>query len=110
MGVSAWMLGAETDVAGVGRLLPVLRVAVLEAAEMDADHEPVPFVGRSQRDDVLRSISYLADLLARAAAAVRCSPREIAERAIERLPAMPPRVIAEPAPLALIIPLRRVTE
>jgi hypothetical protein len=109
MGVSAWMLGAETDVAGVGRLLPALRIAVLEAAGMDAAHEPVPFVGRSQRDDVLRSVSYLADLLARAAAATDCTPIEIAERAIERLEVAPPLAAEVPVPLARIIPLRRTT-
>ena len=110
MGVSAWMLRAETDVAGVSRLLPALRAAVLDAAGMDATHEPVPFVGRSHRDDVLRSVAYLADLLERAAAAASCSAIEIAERAIDRLP-RPPAPTAHEAPvapvLAKIIPIRR---
>jgi hypothetical protein len=106
------MLRAETDVTGVGRLLPALRAAVLDAAGMDAAHEPVPFVGRSPRDDVLRSVAYLADLLERAAAALVCTPLEVAERAIERLGQLPSNPVAEaavpPPVLAKIIPLRRV--
>jgi hypothetical protein len=104
------MLRTETDVAGVRRLLPALRTAVLEAAGMDPAHEPVPFVGRSLRDDVLRSVAYLADLLARAASIARCTPHEIAERAIEQLPAAPARneapELEPPVELAKIIPLR----
>jgi predicted dinucleotide-utilizing enzyme len=104
-GVSAWMLSTQTDVAGVRGLLPALRAAVLEAAGMDAAHEPVPFVGRSHRDDVVRSVGYLAELLARAAAAAGCEPTEIAERAIGRLEVT--EVRPEPVQeLARIIPLR----
>jgi hypothetical protein len=104
------MFRTQTDIFGVLDLLAPLREAVLVAAGMDAAREPVPFVGRSPRDDVLCAVSYLGALLERAARAAGCTSDEIAERAIDGLSSakyLAPQRPAEPtAELATIIPLR----
>lgn len=110
-GVSAWMFGRDTDVFAVLELLGALRTAVLEAAEMDAAHEPIPLTGRSPREDVLGSVAYLGQLLERAAHVATCTRGELAERAIVRLTERSPLLThAAPAQdevaLAPIIPLR----
>jgi hypothetical protein len=110
-GMSAWMFRTNTDLFAALGLLASLRVAVLEAAGMDPRREPIPFVGRSPRDDVLGSVAYLGELLERAARVAKCTRSELAERAIIRLAELAPHLaVAVPveteAPLAPIIPLR----
>ncbi len=108
LGLSAWMFRNQTDLYGVHSMLPALRAAVLEAAEIDPAHEPVPFVGRSLRDDVLSSVAYLGELLERAAAGTGCSADELAERAIARIGELRPASTGREDDEALgqIIPLR----
>jgi hypothetical protein len=113
-GVSAWMFGTNTDAFGVLGLLAALRRAVVEAAGMDATREPIPLIGRSPRDDVLRSVAYLGDLLERAARVARCTRGELAERAIARLAETSPHLTLPSEPvdevrLAPVIPLRAST-
>jgi hypothetical protein len=105
------MFRSQTDIFGVLDLLGALRRAVLDAAGMDAAHEPVPLVGRSPRNDVLRSVAYLSGLLQRAASVARCTAEELAERALDRLAEIDPQALADVDPvgtteLAVIIPLR----
>lgn len=102
------MFRNQTDLYGVRSMLPALRAAVLEAAGMDPTHEPVPFVGRSPRDDVLSSVAYLSELLERAASIAHCGADELAERAIELMTELQPASTErdDDRELARIIPLR----
>jgi len=68
-------------------LLLDIRQRVLEASGLDAATEPVPFVGRSLKLDVVNLVAYVGDLLRRGAAAAGCAPRALATRVMADLPA-----------------------
>jgi hypothetical protein len=68
-----------------GRLLFVRELIILVCG-LDAATEPVPLVGRSPRSDVLNLVSYVGDLLRRAAAASGQSVQRVAARVAEELP------------------------
>jgi hypothetical protein len=108
------MFETQTDVWEVMGLLGALRAAVLDAAGMDVAREPIPLVGRSPREDVLSSVTYLGGLVERASSVARCTAEELAERAIERLTQTSPHLTADArhedhddtTAMATIIPLR----
>jgi len=67
LGVSLWLRTSGTPLLEArGRLLH-LRELIIEVCGLDPATEPVPFVGRSPRNDVLNLVGYLGDLLRRAA-------------------------------------------
>ena len=86
LGVSAWMRFHATSLEEARGMLLDIRLAVLEVAGLDESTEPVPFVGRSPRLDVIMLISYVAHLLRRGAASAGCSVRELAHRVGSQLP------------------------
>jgi hypothetical protein len=86
LGVSAWMRSHATTLEEARGLLLVIRRRILETAGLDEATEPVPFVGRSPRLDVIMLISYVAALLRRAAAGSGCSAASLAARVAAALP------------------------
>ena len=86
LGVSVWLRTSGTPLLEArGRLLFV-RELIIMVCGLDSATEPVPLVGRSPRADVLNLVSYLGDLLRRAAAASGESVQRMAARVIEELP------------------------
>ena len=86
LGVSAWMRNHATTLEEARGLLLDIRLRILETAGLDESTEPVPFVGRSPRLDVIMLISYVAGLVRRAAAASGCSAALLAQRVSATLP------------------------
>jgi len=93
LGVSVWLRRSGTSLVDACGELFEARTAILEASAMDPDTEPVPFVGRSPRLDVVNLALYVGDLLRRAAATSGTKVQIVAERAIG--------LLAEPAEAAL---------
>jgi len=86
LGVSVWLRTSGTPLLEArGRLLFV-RELVIMVCGLDSSTEPVPLVGRAPRADVLNLVSYVGDLLRRAAAASGQSVQRVAERVIAELP------------------------
>ena len=86
LGVSVWLRTSGTPLLEArGRLLFV-RELIIMVGGLDPATEPVPLVGRSPRADVLNLVSYVGDLLLRAAAASGQSVQRVAERVIAELP------------------------
>ncbi len=86
LGLSVWMRTSGTSLEEARRALLTLRVHIIEACGLDQASEPVPFVGRSPRLDVVTLISYLGSLLRRGAGAAGLSARALAERLMAELP------------------------
>ena len=61
-----------------------VREAVLEASDLDASVEPIPFGGRTDRLGLLNMTIYLGSLVERAALAGACDREAIVERALTR--------------------------
>ncbi len=55
------------------------------AGGLEADSEPIPMLGRSDRHDVVNLATFVCNLVKRASASAGCSPGEIAQRASRRL-------------------------
>ena len=86
LGVSVWLRTSGTPLLEArGRLLFV-RELIIMVGGLDPATEPVPLVGRSPRADVLNLVSYVGDLLRRAAAASGQGVQRVAERVIAELP------------------------
>ncbi len=83
LGLSAWMRLTGTDLEDAPRHLWAIRQAVLEAGGMDEAIEPIPLAGRSTRLDLLNLVSYLGELVGRAAAHQGCDGDTIVTRALE---------------------------
>ncbi len=86
LGLSVWMRRNEITLEEARRALLALRKHVIDACELDPATEPVPFVGRSPRLDVVTLISYLGQLLRRGASSAGLSTRGLAERVMAELP------------------------
>ena len=85
-------LGLSTSINHCGADLGATRASLLRAREalvtegdLRAASEPIPFLGRSDRHDVLTLGIGVCNLVKRAAASAGCSPAEIADRASRRL-------------------------
>ena len=87
LGISIWLRRNRTPLEEARHLLLDIRQQVLEASGLDAATEPVPFVGRSLKLDVVNLVAYVGDLLRRGAAAAGCAPRALATRVMADLPA-----------------------
>jgi len=86
LGVSVWLRTSGTPLLEArGRLLFV-RELIIMVGGLDPATEPVPLVGRSPRADVLNLVSYVGDLLRRAAAASGQSVQRVAARVVDELP------------------------
>ncbi len=86
LGVSVWLRTSGTPLLEArGRLLHI-RQLIIEVCGLDAATEPVPFVGRSPRNDVLNLVGYVCDLLRRAASGSGRSVQGVARLVIAELP------------------------
>jgi hypothetical protein len=86
LGLSVWMRRNSITLDEARRALLALREHVIVACGLDPVTEPVPFVGRSPRLDVVTLISYLGQLLRRGAVSAGMSTRSLAERVMAELP------------------------
>ena len=84
LGLSAWMRLTGTELEEAPSHLWAIRQAILEAGQMDAATEPTPIGGRSPRLDVLNLVSYLGDLIGRAAVHLGCDRDTIVAMALDR--------------------------
>ena len=84
LGLSAHMQMSDTEVDEAIADMWSIRQAVLEAGEMDASIEPIPFGGRSQPTDLLHLAIYLGALVERAAAHQGCDAGAIVARSLRR--------------------------
>jgi hypothetical protein len=86
LGVSVWLRTSGTPLLEArGRLLH-MRELIIEVCGLDPATEPVPFVGRSLRTDVLSLVGYVGDLLRRAASSSGRTVQAVARLVIEELP------------------------
>jgi hypothetical protein len=86
LGISLWLRTSGTPLLEArGRLLHI-REVIIEVCGMDPVTEPVPFVGRSPRSDVLSLVGYVGDLLRRAASGSGRSVQGVARLVIAELP------------------------
>jgi len=86
LGISVWLRRNETSLEDARHTLLDLRRRVLEASGLDKASEPVPFVGRNLRLDVVNLVAYIGDLLRRGAHALSCTPSALATRVMAELP------------------------
>lgn|GEM_PF-2038110 len=84
LGLSAHLQACAIDLDDAFTQLWAVRQAILEAADMDASTEPIPFAGRDGRLGFLNMAVYLGNLVERAATKVRCEPQVVVERALGR--------------------------
>ncbi|MGA8723475.1 MAG: hypothetical protein WB565_00400 [Acidimicrobiales bacterium] len=75
------------DLASTRASLLRARDALVGEGGLEADSEPIPFLGRSDRHDVVNLAIFVCNLVKRASASAGCSPGEIARRASRRLAA-----------------------
>ncbi len=86
LGVSVWLRTSGTPLLEARVRLLRLRELIIEVCGLDLATEPVPFVGRSPRNDVLNLVGYVGDLLRRAASASGRSVQGVARLVIAELP------------------------
>jgi hypothetical protein len=84
MGLSAHLQTNGTEVADAISQMWAIRQAILEASDIDASIEPIPFLGRSDRLGLMNLTVYLGNLVTRAAALHDCDPDTIVARALCR--------------------------
>jgi hypothetical protein len=85
--ISAWMRRSQFDFDEAQQMMGALRTAILEAAQMDADSEPIPLTGRSAEADLLSWAAYLTSLIERAESIGRWDSELVLESAIRHLAA-----------------------
>jgi hypothetical protein len=85
LGLSTSINHCGADVGSTRTSLLRAREALVREGELDATSEPIPFLGRSDRHDIVNLGIGVCSLVKRAAASAGCSPKEIAERATRRL-------------------------
>jgi len=85
LGLSAHLQMSGTEVDDAIDQLWAIRQAVLEASDLDAASEPVPFGGRTERLGLLNLALYLGNLVERAAALHGCDRDTIVTGALGRL-------------------------
>jgi hypothetical protein len=86
LGLSVWMRRNGISLEEARRVLLALREHIIGGCGLDPATEPVPFVGRSPRLDVVNLISYLGQLLRRGALSADLSTQGLAERVMAELP------------------------
>ena len=85
LGISVWLRTNETSLEDARLTLLDLRERVLEVSGLDAATEPIPFVGRNLKLDVVNLVAYIGDLLRRGAHALRCTPSALATQVMSQL-------------------------
>jgi hypothetical protein len=86
LGISVWLRQSGTSLLQAKDLLLEVRAAILRACGLDASSEPVPFVGRSPRADVVNLTAYVADLLRRGSVATGRSVPGVVAAVVAELP------------------------
>jgi hypothetical protein len=84
LGLSAHLQMSGTEVDDAIAQMWAIRQAILEASDMDASIEPIPFGGRSERLSLLNLAIYLGNLVGRAADLHDCDRHAIVTRALDR--------------------------
>jgi hypothetical protein len=85
--ISSWMQRSQFGFDEAQRMMSALRMAILEAAQMDAASEPVPLTGRSPEADLLSWAEYLTRLIERAASVGKWDSDLVLESTIRHLAA-----------------------
>lgn len=85
LGVSAWIVRSDVDLAEACDALLELRGAFLTVSGLDRRSEPVPLLGGDRRTSVLTLAVYLDGLLDRGARLARTTRTELAEAALALL-------------------------
>jgi hypothetical protein len=85
LGVSAWIVRSDVDLAEACDALLELRGAFLSVSGLDRASEPVPLLGGDRRTSVLTLAVYLDGLLDRGARLARTTRTELAEAALALL-------------------------
>jgi hypothetical protein len=85
LGVSAWIVRSDIDLARACDAMLRLRSAFLEVSGLDQRSEPVPLLGGDRRTSVLTLAVYLDGLVERGARMARTTRRELAEAALDLL-------------------------
>jgi hypothetical protein len=84
LGLTAYMEMSGTELEDAVGQMWEIRTALLEAGDLDAAIEPIPFGGSSKRLDLLNLALYLGNLVDRAAAHQNCDSTTIVARAMDR--------------------------
>ncbi len=84
LGLTAHMQMSGTEVDDAIAQMWAIRRVILDASEMDASTEPIPFGGRSERLGLLNLAVYLGNLVERAATLHDCDRSAIVIRALDR--------------------------
>jgi len=87
MSLSAWMRQAGTGPGESVDAMLLLRKALLAAASIDLQSEPVPLLPADDKVALLNLARYIEDLICRASSCGDCSPASICSRALESLAA-----------------------
>jgi hypothetical protein len=82
LGLSLWMRRTDSSLKDMKAALLRMRSALLEAAVMDREHEPIPLLAGDDRTAVLGLAVYLKGLVTRAAITIGATRREIVEEAL----------------------------
>jgi hypothetical protein len=82
LGLSYWINHGEMRLDEAVQALLAMRIALIRAAGLVLDTEPVPFVGVSHRVDVVNLAAYLRGLIVRAAGHASCSADVIVDQAL----------------------------
>jgi hypothetical protein len=85
LGVSAWIVRSDIDLARACDVLMRLRTAIVEVSGLDRRSEPVPMLGGDRRTAVLNLAVYLDGLMERGSRCCGTSRVELAEGALELL-------------------------
>ena len=81
------MRRSQFDFEEAQRVLGALRAAILEAAQMDTESEPVPLTGRSPKADLLSWATYMTGLIERVASVEKWDAGLVLESTIRYLAA-----------------------
>ncbi|MGH9016978.1 MAG: hypothetical protein ACRDY1_04435 [Acidimicrobiales bacterium] len=85
LGVSAWIVRSDIDLADACEALLALRGAFLAASGLDRRSEPVPLLGGDRRTTVLTLAVYLNGLVERGSRTAGTTRTELADAALDLL-------------------------
>jgi hypothetical protein len=85
LGLSLWLRRCHLSVADAVEAMGMVREALVEAAGIDHQTEPVPLVGRAAKDDLVNLAGYISHLIPRAVWAAKCDLGALLESTIEKM-------------------------
>jgi hypothetical protein len=91
LGLSLWLHRCDASLDEGLEALLVIRDALLDAAGMDRETEPIPLLGRPPKDDIVSLAGYVSHLIPRAALAAKGDLRALVEAAIGKMAPLNPR-------------------